>query len=139
MSQVLVRSPYGVKGLAVLRADGSVAFDPYNEYAAGPAAILKGVVHDALAASGLFKEVVESSSSVKASALVEVSFTRLALDCRERGARRAVANVELRVVGDRDIVAHAKGSGESDAADGNYGAAFSRAASEALSAALGRL
>ena len=138
VSQVVVRSPYCVKGLAVLRANGTVAFDPYNEYAAGPAAILKGAVQDALAASGLFKEVVESSSSAKSSVLVEVTFTRLALDCRDDG-RRAAVELELRIVGDRDIVARAKGSGEADAADGKYGAAFSRAVSDALSGALGRL
>lgn len=139
VSQVLVRSPYGVKGLAVLRANGSVAFDPCNEYAAGPAALLRGVVKDALSASGLFADVVESSSSAKSAVLVEVSFTRLALDCREAGVRRAVAEVELRLVGDRDIVARAMGSGAADAADGNYGAALSRAASGALSGAIGRL
>ncbi|MBR2839413.1 MAG: hypothetical protein IKE55_11550 [Kiritimatiellae bacterium] len=139
VSQVAVRSPYCVKGIAVMRANGTVAFDPYNEYAAGPGAILKGVVQDALAASGLFKAVVEAPSSAKSSLLVEVSFTRLALDCRVEGARRAVAELELRLVGDRDIVARAKGSGDADAADGNYGAALSGAVSEALSAALGRL
>ena len=43
VSQVVVRAPYAAKGIAVLRANGTVAFDPYNEYAAGPAALLKGV------------------------------------------------------------------------------------------------
>ena len=39
VSQVLVRSPYNEVGIAVLRADGSMAFDPYNEYAANPTAM----------------------------------------------------------------------------------------------------
>lgn len=139
VSQVVVRAPYSVKGLAVLRANGTVAFDPYNEYAAGPNALLKGAVEDALAASGLFKAVVGPSSSAGASVTAEVTVTRLALDCRKEGVRNAVAELELRLLGGRDIVASAKGSGIADAADGNYGAAFSGAVSDAIKAALGRL
>ena len=139
VSQVVVRAPYSVKGLAVLRANGTVAFDPYNEYAAGPSALLKGVVEDALEASGFFKAVVGASSAAGASVTAEVTVTRLALDCRKEGVRNAVAELELRLLGGRDIVASAKGSGIADAADGNYGAAFSGAVSDAIKAALGRL
>ena len=139
VSQVVVRAPYSVKGLAVLRANGTVAFDPYNEYAAGPNALLKGAVEDALAASGLFKAVVGASSSAGASVTAEVTVTRLALDCRKEGVRNAVAELELRLLAGRDIASSAKGYGIADAADGNYGAAFSGAVSDAIKAALGRL
>ena len=139
VSQVVVRAPYSVKGLAVLRANGTVAFDPYNEYAAGPSALLKGVVEDALEASGFFKAVVGASSSAAASVAAEVTVTRLALDCRKEGVRNAVAELELRLLAGRDIASSAKGSGIADAADGNYGAAFSGAVSDAIKAALGRL
>ena len=139
VSQVVVRAPYAVKGLAVLRANGTVAFDPYNEYAAGPNSILKGAVEDALSASGLFKSVVGASSTAKASVSAEVTVTRLALDCRKEGLRHAVAELELRLVDGRDIVSAAKGSGDVDAADGNYGAAFSSAVSAALVEAMKRI
>ena len=139
VSQVVVRAPYAVKGLAVLRANGTVAFDPYNEYAAGPNALLKGAVEDALAASGLFNAVVGASSTAGASVTAEVAVTRLALDCRKEGLRSAVAELELRLLAGRDIVASGKGSGVADAADGNYGAAFSSAFSAAIKAAIGRL
>ena len=139
VSQVVVRAPYSVKGLAVLRANGTVAFDPYNEYAAGPNALLKGAVEDALEASGLFKAVVGASSSAGASVTAEVTVTRLALDCRKEGVRNAVAELELRLLAGRDITSSAKGSGFADAADGNYGAAFSGAVSDAIKTALGRL
>ena len=139
VSQVAVRAPYAVKGLAVLRANGTVAFDPYNEYAAGPNALLKGVVEDALAASGLFKSVVGASSTAGASVTAEVMVTRLALDCRKEGVRNAVAELELRLLDGRDIVSFAKGSGIADAAAGNYGAVFSVAVSDAIKTALGRL
>ncbi|MBR3222708.1 MAG: hypothetical protein IKF72_10845 [Kiritimatiellae bacterium] len=139
VSQVVVRAPYAAKGIAVLRANGTVAFDPYNEYAAGPGALLKGVVSDAMEASGLFKAVVGESSSARASLLAEVVVTRLAIDCREEGVRRASAELLLQLVDGREIAALAKGAGGADAADGNYGAALSRAVSDALAAALGRL
>lgn len=139
VSQIVVRAPYAAKGIAVLRANGTVAFDPYNEYAAGPAALLKGVVSDAMVASGLFKAVVSESSSVKASLLAEVTVTRLAIDCREEGVRRASAELLLQLVDGREISASVKGAGAADAADGNYGAALSRAVSDALAAALGQL
>lgn len=139
VSQVVVRAPYGVKGLAVLRANGTVAFDPYNEYAAGPSALVKGVVEDALSASGLFKAVVGSSSAVRAPLQAEVTVTRLALDCRAEGSRRAVAELDVCLVDGRGIVARAKGAGDADAADGKYGAALSRAVSDALAEAMARL
>ena len=139
VSQVVVRAPYAVKGMSVLRANGTVAFDPYNEYAAGPNALLKGVVEDALEASGFFRAVVGPSSTAGASVTAEVTVTRLALDCRKEGVRNAVAELEIRLLGGRDIVSSAKGSGIANAADGNYGAAFSVAVSDAIKAAIGRL
>lgn len=139
VSQVLIRSPYGEIGIAVLRADGSMAFDPYNEYAANPVSMAKGFVFDAMDASGLFGTVLNASSSVKATTLVEVMVTRLALDCRKEGERRAVAEVLVRILGDGVRSSHAKGEGAADAADGNYGAALSGALSAALDSAFGRL
>ena len=138
VSQVLVRSPYNEVGIAVLRADGSMAFDPYNEYAANPAALLKGFVYDAMDASGLFGAVVNPSSSVRSSAMVEVLVSRLALDCRTEGTRKAVVAVLVRLIADDGKVAYARGEGEADAKDGNYGAAFSVALSAALGSAFGQ-
>ena len=135
VSQVTVRSPYNEVGIAVLRADGSMAFDPYNEYAANPTAMLKGLVFDAMDASGLFGSVVNSSSSVKAQAMSEVLVSRLALDCRKEGERKAVAAVRIRLISDDGKALHAQGEGTADAKDGNYGAALSDALSAALNSA----
>lgn len=136
VSQVIVRAPYGEKEMAVLRADGSLAFDGYNEYAANPAILLKGVVFDALEASGLCRTVVGSASSAVTPTSVEVTFTRLCLDCRNEGSRLATAAVSVRVLGKDESVRTEKGAGSADAADGNYGKAFSGAVSEALTEAL---
>lgn len=139
VSQVLVRSPYNEVGIAVLKSDGSVAFDSYNEYAASPTALLKGMVCDAMNASGLFGSVVNASSSVRSSAAVEVFFTRLALDCRQKGMRKASAAVVVRILGPDGRADIAKGEGVMDVADGNFGAAMSGAASAALRSAFDRL
>ena len=115
VSQVLVRSPYNEVGIAVLRADGSMAFDPYNEYAANPTAMLKGFVFDAMDASGLFGTVVNPSSSVKSQAMLEVLISRLALDCRKDGERKAVASVRVRLISGDGKAVYAQGGGEADA------------------------
>ena len=135
VSQVTVRSPYNEVGIAVLRADGSMAFDPYNEYAANPTAMLRGFVFDAMDASGLFGSVVNSSSSVKSQAMSEIMVTRLALDCRTEGERKAVAAVQVRLIADDGKSLHAQGKGEADAKGGNYGEALSDALSTALNSA----
>lgn len=139
VSQVTVRAPYGAEGIAVMRSGGTLETDAYNLFAAAPALLLKGVVFDALTASGKFSAVVNSSSSAVSAVSVEVMVTRLALDCREGGGRKAVAETLLRLVRGGEIVFAATGEGEADAAAGNYGASFSRAVSAALSEALGEI
>jgi len=106
-ASVVVCAPYGGQRLAVLRANGSIAFDPCNSFAASPAAILK----DALVARG--------GSGV-------VTVRKIALDCREAGRRDAVVELDI-ALGDRA----ASGSASVSAADGNYTAAFTRAFAQA--------
>jgi len=139
LSQVIVRAPYNDISMAVLRANGSMAFDPYNEYAAHPAQLFKGLAFDGIAASGVFSAVVGASSSAFAPYTAEVVVTKLALDCRTSGERRAIASVFVRILKDREIVAGVNGEGSCDAADGNYGAAFSKAVSAAFVTALKQL
>lgn len=139
VSQVVVRAPYNVEGISVLRENGTVEQDPYNEFAALPSTLLRGALLDAMAASGKFKTVVNSSSATQASTTVEMMVTNLSLDCRTQDERKAVVTVVLRVLKSGEIVGLEKGEGIADAANGNYGAAFSKAFSSALSAALTRL
>ena len=124
---VVVRSPYASAQIAVLRADGTVAFDPLNEFATTPANLLRGPALDAVAASGLFREVVGSESIAAADVSVEVTVSRLALDCREEGKREALVEMNLRILRGHDIVSSVKGAGKVDANSGNYGSAFSAA------------
>ena len=138
-SQVVVRAPYNAEGISVLRANGTVEHDAYNEFAALPSTLLRGALLDAMAASGKFKTVVNSSSAAISSTSVELMVTNLALDCRTKYGRRAVVSIILRVLKSGEIVGLEKGEGSADASDGNYGAAFSKALSSALSEALTRL
>lgn len=98
-----VCAPYGGQRIAVLRPDGSIAFDAFNTFAASPGAILK----DAVVARG-----------GKGALFVR----RLALDCRKQGRRNAVVDLEI-TDGKRTV----KGSASEPTADGNFTAAFSRA------------
>lgn len=136
---ITVRAPYGTRSLTVLRADGTVAFDPLNEFAALPSQLAKGVLVDALAASGLSKDIVDTSSIAAADVSFEVVVERLALDCRQEDRRTAVAEVVVKVLTGHSIVSSVKGAGASDAAAGNYGEAFSSALSSAFTVAFGQL
>ena len=139
-SQLAVRAPYDALQFAVLRADGTVAFDDYNRFAAAPSQLLKGAVLDVLKGSGLFRSVVGSSSAATADLTVEVTVERLCLDCRAPDARRARAAVSLLLLDrSRTIMAEISGESSSDAAAGNYAEAFASALSGALEVALGRL
>ena len=136
---VEMRAPYNAREIAVLRANGSIAFDPCNAYAAAPVMLLKGVALESLARSGFFSAVVASGSSVDFDVVAEVTVTRLALDCREDGARRAVAALSVRLVRSRRIVAYVEGTGSADASKPDFSAAFSEAVTSAFSDALNRL
>ena len=139
IAQVVVAAPYETSRLTVLRADGTVAFDPYNEIAASPSMLLKGVLRDAAIGSGLFGSVVGASSALPTTVSLEVVVTRLALDCRKEDERRAVASVLVRLSNREGVALGSSGTGEADAADGNYGKAMSTAMSMALAEAFGKL
>lgn len=110
-ASVVVCAPYGGQRFAVLRGNGSIAFDPCNSFAASPSAILK----DALVARGGGGAVM---------------VRKIALDCREAGRRDALVELDISL-GDRV----AGGAASVSAADGNYTAAFTRAFAEAYAEA----
>lgn len=139
VSQVVVRAPYDAKALVVLRSDGSLAFDPYNQFAARPAALLKSAVQDAFLSQGAFRAAVSAASQLATDLSVEATVTRLALDCRTAGTRRATVELSLLLLKDRAAYASARGEGSADAADGDYSRAFSEAFSRAAAAALAHL
>ena len=136
ISHLAVRPPFDSRSLTVLRSDGSIAFDYYNQFALAPSVLLMPVALDMLCASGKFKAVLPSSSSARADFAVEISVDRFALDCRGNGARKAVVAVTVRAVRDRALVMTVKGEAEKAADDGRYTAAFSEAFAEALLSAV---
>ena len=69
---VSVDAPYDKTPFVVRRADGSVAFDHYNVFAASPAALLRAPVRSRIGADGRFGSVVSPSSAAWADAQVEV-------------------------------------------------------------------
>ena len=139
VSQVAVRAPYDAKSIAVLRANGSLAFDPYNQFAALPSALLKGAFQDALQTCGDFPTSVAATSRLATDLAAELTVTRLALDCRAEGTRAAVVELTILLVKDRALYASAQGAGVADAADGDYSKAFSKAFSQAVAEAAKKL
>lgn len=136
--QVSVRAPYDAREFAILRADGSVAFDSFNRFAAAPASLLKGAALDILESSGRFARVLPGTSSAKVPLFVEISVDELALDCRGPDGMAAVAKVTLATMRGRDIEYVSRGEGRSPAGAGeDFSRAFSNAFAAAVDNALG--
>lgn len=130
--QIDVLAPYGGTRLAVLRGDGSLAFDAFNAFAAQPASLLKGAAFDVLESSGEFSRVVRPSSSATAELGIEVTVTRLALDCRAEGRAEASVAVAVTLVGGRSVVSAARGEASVPVDGANLSRPFSKAFAEAM-------
>lgn len=136
LGSVTVVAPYDRPALAVKRKDGSVAFDPYNVFAASPSALLRAPLAAILEDEGRFGRVLSSPSSVRADSVFEAVITDLSLDCTEEGRRIAKVSISIAVIEKREIKMFLDGSGSADAASGDYSSAFSEAFSNAVGDAL---
>ena len=136
IAQISVRAPYDGTRLAVLRADGSLAFDSYNAFAASPNQMLRGAVHDAVEATGAFERVLSANSGAVCELTLETTVTRLALDCRKEGRRDATIEMTFVLLKGRDAIASAHAEGKAATSDGDYSAAFSRALAKAVASAI---
>ena len=125
LTSLTVRSPFDNTNLAVLRRDGTIAFDAYNAFASSPTVMLKFAAVDALNSAALFKGVYGSGSSVRAAYDVEMEEFRFALDCTSR--REAVVEVGIVLLNGRAPERVSLGKSSVDASDGNYSAAFTEA------------
>ena len=70
---------------------------------------------------------------------IEVTVTRLALDCRKDGVREASVALSITLLDGRRLVSVAEAEGGAATPDGNYSAAFSAAFCKAFAEALKRL
>ena len=135
VARVDVRQPFDGRDLAVLRLDGSVAFDRLNVFAAQPAALAKWAVCDILEGSGLAGRTVAPGSAAPAAYSLETEVSMLALDCRS-GEPEAAVSVSLVLVSGREIVSKSKGAGRAKIVSGNLTGAFSSALKDAALKAL---
>lgn len=114
VAQVVVCAPYNGTRLAVLRPNGSIAFDGFNAFAAPPASIIG-----------------DACASRRAHGALIVR--KLALDCRTEGRRDALVELDLAL---EDNGPRAHGRAAVPTADGNFTAAFSTALLQACNQAL---
>lgn len=143
LGDITVAAPFDKSSIAVLRADGTIAYDAYNVYASVPASLLRQPAKRLLTNDGRFGSVVHRTSIAAASAVVEVLVSDFSLDCREENKRKAKAEVELSVIksekGVRNIIASSVGQGSADAASGDYSESFTVAFTQAVKNALDNL
>lgn len=135
VSRLVVAAPYDGHRLVVQRADGTLAFDSRNIFAASPAALLRVPTREVLNASGLARMVLSDNSGVRAKASLEIEVDTFALDCREEGRFAKVALV-VTSSDDHKLVKSARGEARV-AVEKDFTAAFSRAYTAALMKALG--
>ncbi len=132
-----VRSPYNGMRLAVLRRDGSIAFDAFNVFADHPSALLKGAALDVLRESRAFRQTLAATSCAYAPVNLELSVTRLALDCRKENERLASVALTLTAVANRTVIAVSSAEAAEPVADGEgFSEPFSKAFSDALASAV---
>ena len=139
LAVVFVRSPFDGKALTVLRPDGSIAFDPYNQFASVPSALIKGTALDVLRQTGLFVGVQPSITTADVKTTLELVVDDISLDCRTEGSRQASVKLTLVMIRNRKVVSACRGEAVVDAAEGNYSAAFGTAFTKALSEAAAKL
>jgi hypothetical protein len=131
LGNVSVASPFDKTSIAVLRPDGTVAFDAYNVFASQPASLLREPAKRLLSNDGRFGNVIHQTSVASASVLVEMLVVDLSLDCRDVNKRKANVAVELTLIksekGVRNVVSRSLGKGFADASQGDYTQAFTTA------------
>lgn len=115
VSSVTVNSPYDGTRFAVLRPDGSIAFDSFNVFSARPVSLVRAAV-------------LNDPDGP------ELVVRRLALDCRQDGERKALVELHLRT--SRSSLGRSEAS--VSAADGDYSKAFSAAFAAAASKLVSR-
>ena len=138
VARLEVAAPYDGLRLAVRRADGSLAFDSRNVFAASPSTLLRVPTRDILLRSGKCRAVTSANSPVKATVGLEIVVDTLALDCRKENECSAEVSLSVTLVEGRELVRTVK-SAASVAVQKDFTASFSRAYSEALSKALDEL
>jgi ABC-type uncharacterized transport system auxiliary subunit len=136
LGSITVAAPYDRLALAVKRADGSIAFDAYNVFAASPSALLRAPLAALIEDDGRFGRVLSSVSTVRANSTLEAVVTDLSLDCTSENKREAKVSISIAVIENREIKMFLDGKGVADAASGNYSNAFSEAFSQAVYDAL---
>ena len=136
---VSVRAPYDGKPIAVLRPDGSMAFDAYNQFASVPSALVKGAALDVLRGTGLFRGVQPSITTADVGTSLELMIDEFALDCRTPGERKASVRLTLAMIRRRQVVAVGRATAAAGTDDGNYSKAFGTAVARALSEAAAQL
>lgn len=145
LGPVTVSAPCDRAPFVLRRADGSIAFDRCNVFAAAPAALLRAPLRACLADDAKFGRIVQQASAASADVQVEALVRDLSLEAHADARRPLTARVAvtLDVVrtgrGGRAVAFSADGEATCDVAAGNYTAAFSSAFEQAVRQALARM
>ena len=91
---------YEGKGLVYRRGDLSYEADFYNEFLISPSSLFTEEVRQWIAASALFRHVVDSASHVQAGQILEGGVIALYGDYRDSGSPSAVLEIQFFLIND---------------------------------------
>ena len=137
LGSINVCEPYNTRHFVIIRPNGSFAFDPMNEFAATPSLLIRSTAENAARTTGLFSHVITHNSMANANQTLELSISRLAIDCREKNERRATISLSLLLSSARAILAQTSATASVLIPDDqmNFSEAFSKAFEEAFAQA----
>ena len=140
LGAVSVLAPWDGSNIMVRRVDGSVARDPYNLFAAQPAALLKAPLLALAGREGAFGRVLSSATAASPDSILEVTVSDFSLDCTSDVRRASVAlTATLVAASGRKVIAEGAGEAKADATSGDYSAAFSEAFAAAVKSAFAKM
>ncbi len=127
------------RGLRRLRADATLAVEPYDEWAAAPAEAVEAALREWLRASGLFAAIASPGSRLPTTLVLETELLSLESDARGL-ARAALAAllIDEAGAGEPRLLGQVVARGEA-AQRGESTADAARAMNEALAAAFAQL
>ncbi len=132
LNRIRVSEPYDSTRFCVLRADGSLAFDDLNAFAACPSRGLMPLFEYIVQKYNFARQTTTDFNPSSSIPQLTLELRRFAVDCREKGKRKVICDLKGTYKGADGKLLICRDDAIVFLEDSDYGAAFSRAFTCAL-------
>ena len=139
LNRIRVSAPYDSARFCVLRADGSLAFDASNEFAARPSRALMPLIEDVIRRFNFASQTTTDFNPSASMPQLTVEVKRLAVDCREKNHRKVICDLKGTYKGADGKVIICSDDALIYLEDSDYGTAFSKVFVTALEQVLRKM